>query len=491
MTKRSVLGTKLALVLAALFSLALPQDASAQDKAAKIDELMSAYQRYRLFNGSVLVAESGKAIYKKSFGLANMEWNIPNQPDTKFRFGSITKQFTSMLVLQLVEQGKMQLDGKLSDYLPFYPKKVGERVTIHHLLNHTSGIPTYTGLPGFIANLSRDPYTPDELIKKFIADKELEFEPGKKYSYNNSGYFLLGAIVEKVAGEPYEKVLQRQILDPLGMKNTGYDHWETVLDKRATGYERTLTGYRTAPYLDMSIPYAAGSLYSTVEDLYLWDQALYTDKLLSPKWKALMFQPGLDNYAYGWVVQKVSEKEPGAGSTMVSHGGGINGFNTLIVRLVDQKHLVVLFNNTGGTRLGEMALGIRAILFGQQPAAPKRPLAEALYKVLSEKGAGAAVEQYREWKKKEPEAYDFREGELNRLGYELLRSKRVKDAIEVFQLNVEAYPKSSNVYDSLAEAQAEAGEHESAIKNYAKALELNPKSTRAIEALNKLREKMK
>ena len=264
---------------------------------------MTAANKYRLFNGSVLVAENGKVIYKKGLGLAQMEWNIPNTPDTRFRLGSITKQFTATLILQLVEQGKVKLDGKVSDYLPAYRKDIGEKVTVHQLLNHTSGIPSYTGLPGFFNDVSRNPYTVDDFIKKY-ASNDLEFEPGSKFSYNNSGYFLLGAIVEKVTGQTYEKALKERILDPLGMKNTGYDHHGTLIEKRASGYQKTPDGYVNAPYLDMSIPYAAGSMYSTVEDLYLWDQALYTDRVLSAATKELMYKPNLEDYAYGWVVTK-------------------------------------------------------------------------------------------------------------------------------------------------------------------------------------------
>jgi CubicO group peptidase (beta-lactamase class C family) len=163
-----------------------------------------------------------------------MEWNIPNTPDTKFRLGSITKQFTATIILQLVEQGKIKLDGKLSDYLPDYRKDVGEKVTIHNLLTHTSGIPNYTSQPGFFENVSRNPYKVDEFVKKY-ASGDLEFAPGSKFLYDNSGYFLLGAIIEHVTGKPYEQVLKENIFDPVGMKNTGYDHHDTIIAKRATG----------------------------------------------------------------------------------------------------------------------------------------------------------------------------------------------------------------------------------------------------------------
>jgi CubicO group peptidase (beta-lactamase class C family) len=457
----------------------------AQDKAAKIDELMKVYNSYQQFNGAVLVAENGKVIFKKGYGMANMEWNIPVETDTRFRLGSITKQFTSMLVLQLVQEGKIKLEGKLTDYLPDYRKDTGDRITIHQLLNHTSGIPSYTGLPNFFEEISRNPYSVSDFVKKY-ASGDLEFEPGTKWNYNNSGYFLLGAIVERVTGKPYEQVLKERIFDAVGMKNTGYDHHETILAKRASGYEKRLGGYVNASYLDMSLPYAAGSLYSTVEDLYLWDQALYTEKLLSPQLKEVMFKPGLINYAYGWVVRKAPLGAQGEPVAIIEHGGGINGFNTIIMRLPESKNLIVLLNNTGGTKLGEMSQKISAILFGKPYKAPLRDIAETLFNTVSEKDVQAAIKQYRELKATQRDAYDFSEPQLNSLGYRLMQMKRVKDAIEILKLNVEMFPQGFNTYDSLGEAYMENGDKNLAIQNYKKSLELNPKNTGAVDKLKKL-----
>ena len=455
------------------------------DKAAKIDELMRTYAGYRQFNGAVLVADGGRVVFKKGYGLANMEWNIPVETDTKFRLGSITKQFTAMLVLQLVQEGKVKLDGRVTDYLPDYRKDTGSRVTVHQLLNHTSGIPSYTGLPNFFKDVSRTPYSVPDFVKTY-ASGDLEFEPGSKFAYNNSGYFLLGAIVERVTGKPYEQVLRERILDPVGMKNTGYDHFDTILPKRAAGYERTPGGYVNAPYLDMSLPYAAGSLYSTVEDLYLWDQALYNDRLLSPQLREVMFKPGLNNYAYGWGVGKAPLGPAGEPVEVVQHSGGINGFNTLLVRVPSKRGLIVLLNNTGGTKLDEMARNIASILYDRPYRAPLRDVADALMATVTEKGVEAAVKQYRDLKATKSAEYDFGEPQLNMLGYQLLGMKRVADAIEIFKLNVEMYPQGFNTYDSLGEAYAVAGEKALAIQNYKKSLELNPQNANAVEMLKKL-----
>jgi len=478
----------LSIVLCGLFC--FPHQGYAQDKISEIDKFIHIYHDYGRFNGTVLVAEGGKVIYKKGFGPANIEWNIQNKPDTKFRIGSITKQFTSMLILQLLEQGKIELDGKLSDYLPYYRKDTGEKVTIHHLLTHTSGIPSYTSMPNFFEEVSRDPYPVDEFVKKYCSG-DLEFEPGSKFVYNNSGYFLLGAIIEKITGKKYEEMLKERILDPLGMKNTGYDHHNTIIPGRAAGYSTTFDGYENAPYLDMSLPYSAGSLYSSVEDLYLWDQALYTEKLLSKKMKSLLFKPHVSamggSYGYGWSVREVSFPKSKEKVISISHGGGINGFNTLIERLVDHKHLIVLFNNTGGAPLAEMSTGIRNILYGHPYNLPKKSIAKVIYEAIVEKGMETAVRQYDEFKKNHPKEYNFAANELNSLGYYLLQTKKIKEAIEIFKLNVKVYPKYANGYDSLAEAYMLNGDKELAIKNYAKSLELNPKNTNAIDMLNKIK----
>ena len=482
--RRDLLRNRLWLCIAIIL-LFSPNVIVAQDHAAKIQEVLALAHKYRQFNGSALVAENGKVIYKGAFGQANMEWNIPNTPDTKFRLGSITKQFTATAVLQLVEQGKIKLDAKLSDYLPEYRKDTGAKVTIHHLLTHTSGIPSYTGQPGFFENVSRNPYKVDDFVKKY-ASGDLEFEPGSKYAYNNSGYFLLGAIIERVTGKPYEQVLKENIFDPLGMKNTGYDHHNTILPKRASGYSKTADGYTNASYLDMSIPYAAGSLYSTVEDLYLWDQALYTDKVLSAQSMALMYKPFLQNYAYGWVVRNASFKQNDQPVQVITHGGGINGFNTTIVRFPKEKNLIVMLDNTGGGYLDRLSDSIAKILYNQPYEPPKISIVSVLNQTIVEKGIEAGIAQYRDLKAKQAATYDFAEPELNRLGYQLLRSGKAREAIEIFKLNVEAYPRAFNTYDSLAEAYMTINERELAIQNFKKSLELDPNNTNAADNLKRL-----
>jgi hypothetical protein len=274
------------------------------------------------------------------------------------------------------------------------------------------------------------------------------------------------------------------------MTGTGYDRHAPLIPNRASGYTRTFDGYVNAEYLDMSLPYAAGSMYATVEDLYLWDRALYTEKLLSKKYKEMMFKPhfpGLGgHYAYGWTIRYLPVGTMADSVLTVSHGGGINGFNTLILRVVQPKHLIVLFNNTPGANLGAMAQGIINILYEQPFDLPKKSIARALHAVILQDGIESAIETYHELKTHQEESYDFRERELNTLGYRLLGSEKIDEAVAVFKLNVELFPDSFMVYDSLGEAYMQKGEKEPAIKNYAKSLDINPNNTNAIRMLNRM-----
>jgi len=211
----------------------VPAKPAALDAAAlqkKVDELLNAHARVNDFSGSILLAAGGKPLVAKGYGYANVEWQIPNTPQTKFRIGSITKQFTSMLVMQLREQGKVELEDSVCVYVTPCPD-AWKPVTIHHLLTHTSGIPTYTGIAAW-REVNMVPKTVDQIVA-FFRDLPLQWIPGEKYAYNNSGYFLLGVVIEKAAGKKYEQALQEMILTPLGMKDTGYDWSKTIIARRA------------------------------------------------------------------------------------------------------------------------------------------------------------------------------------------------------------------------------------------------------------------
>ena len=461
--------------------------ACGQSKADKIDKLLSTYSEYGQFNGTVLVAENGEVIYKKGFGLANMEWGIPNKPDTKFRLASITKQFTSMLIMQLVAENKLRLDVPISTYLPDYPKKTSDVVTIHHLLSHTSGIPNYTDFYSFRDKMG-DSHRPEQLVKIFT-DSSLEFTPGERFQYSNSGYVLLGYIIEKITGKPYGEVLQNKIFGPLNMINSGYYTNNAVVKNKAAGYEKLGNKYENAAYLDMSFPFSAGGIYSTVEDLYLWDQALYTDKLLPNIYRDQLFKKHISTggetyYAYGWELGNLYVGNTNEQVETINHSGGINGFNTLITRIPTDKILIVLLNNTGGAPLDEMTRSINGILHNKPYNLPKKSITNSLLAVLEKDGINAALSYYKSIK--DSPDYRLNEGEINMAGYQLMQSHKIKEAVALFKLNIEAFPNSYNTYDSYAEALLISGDTTGSIENYKKSVELNIGNTNAILKLKDL-----
>ncbi len=340
--------------------------ALAQDTTAKFDEYMSGLAKQDRFMGSVLVARDGKVVFSKGYGMANLEFDIPNTPNTKFRLGSVTKQFAAASILLLQERGKLSVQDPICKYVENCPK-TWEPITIHHLLSHTGGLPNFTSFPDYGKTMMM-PTTMDGLIARF-KDKPLEFQPLEKWNYSNSGYVLLGHIIEKAAGESFESFLQKSILDPLKMQNTGYDLHHKILKNRATGYSQSGTGKVNSVYLDMTIPHAAGAMYSTTEDLFLWNEALFGDKLLSAKSREAMMTVVKNDYAYGIGVNKTHNR------TMVSHGGGINGFNTFLARFPAEKVTVVVLRNIdgGSPGPGKISNDLAALLFGEklEPAIAK------------------------------------------------------------------------------------------------------------------------
>ena len=315
------------------------------------------------FSGTVLVARDGKILYENAFGYANREWNTANDLGTKFEIGSMTKQFTALLVLQFVNEGKLSLDGYISDYLPYYRKDTGKRVTLVELLSHTSGIPEFLSYPGFLDGpASRTHYGVQEFTTQFCSG-DLRFDPGTRFEYSNSGYFLLGAILEQVSNTSYERLLQDRSSYPVEdeeIPDTRIRKQFFLIEQRGTN--ALPAGFRNARYYDMSIPYAAGAMYSTVGDLLRWDQALYTEQLLPARLRNLLFTPNLEDYGYGWSIYVPKSGQPNAGDTILMHGGAIFGFQSVIERIPKSRVLIVLLDNSDSPKLLEIARDIRSAL---------------------------------------------------------------------------------------------------------------------------------
>jgi D-alanyl-D-alanine carboxypeptidase len=289
--------------------------------------------------------QDGKPILRKGYGMAEIELGVPIAPDMVFRVGSVTKEFTAACILRLVEEGRLGLEDPVEKYLPDFPTG-GRKVTIAQLLTHTSGIRSYTDMPSWFRRMSED-WTPRE-IQAFFQDEPFDFEPGTQWHYDNSGYVLLGEILERVTGRPYADLVAETIFRPLGMKDTRYGSDLPIVPNRVAGYQKTPQGIVNARFLSMTQPYAAGALVSTVDDLARWHRALDSGAVLKPEslrrmWTPVRLPGGADTrYGFGWMIWSYD------GHAVVEHGGGINGFQTANLRLPDDRIYVAVLSNCGG-----------------------------------------------------------------------------------------------------------------------------------------------
>jgi D-alanyl-D-alanine carboxypeptidase len=324
---------------------ALTPAAAAQPAVeAQLDAVMTSAFTADQPGAAAIVVKDGKVVYRKAIGMASMELGVPLQLDTVFRLGSITKQFTAAAVMLLVEDGKIALSDPIEKYLPGYPTQ-GHVITVEHLLTHTSGIQSYTSIPGWFPKKIRTDLPLLELIDAF-KNEPMQFAPGERYSYNNSAYVILGAVIEKAAGDTYERVLAKRIFEPLGMTRTFFGSNEPIIKGRAQGYGEDKGVVVNAQFLSMTQPHAAGSLVSTIDDLAKWDAALTAGTILKPASLQRMTTPytlkdgSSTGYGYGLQVGTLR------GRKSVEHGGGIPGFSTYALSLPGERiYVAVLANN--------------------------------------------------------------------------------------------------------------------------------------------------
>lgn len=335
------------------------------DMASKIDAVVTPAFPVSQPGAALIVVKDGKVLYRKAYGMANLELGVPLAPDMVFRIGSMTKQFTAVAIMMLAEQGKLSVSDPITTYLPDYPTQ-GHTITIEHLLTHTSGIQGYTEIPGWMTSKILSDMSTKELIDGFKKEP-MGFAPGEKWAYSNSGYVLLGAIIEKASGETYEKFVKEHIFDPLGMKSTFYGSNDPIIPRRVEGYTGDPGQIANAHYLSMTQPYAAGSLLSSVDDLAAWDAALYTEKLLKRSsiqkmWSEYKLKDGSPtHYGYGWQIATLQ------GRPTVEHGGGIFGFSTYGLRLPDDHLYVAVLSNSDNPSAdpGYLARKIAAVAIGE------------------------------------------------------------------------------------------------------------------------------
>ncbi len=340
---------------------------SSADVAPKADEYLQALTDSGRFSGTVLLARDGKTLFVKGYGFANEESRIPNSAATRFPIASIAKTFTATLVLQQQKRRTLSVADPACNYLQPCPAAWRE-VTIRHLLMHTSGIPDFAEAPDFMTRVGTR-RTLDEVIATF-RDQPLQFAPGTKYRYSNSGYFVLGAILEKVSGKPYSDLLEDSIFKPLGMTDSGYDNQASVQPPLAIGYRPHGTDNAIAEFVDSSWLYAAGGIYSTVEDLHKFELALTTDTLLPRDELAGMWSPELGEYGYGWQLLPPSPQT--LNRKLVFHAGGFPGYSTDLLRYPDDSVTVIILANLHPVALADVSRDLSAIVLGESYSVPPR-----------------------------------------------------------------------------------------------------------------------
>lgn len=336
----------------------------AQDTTtAKLDTLLSTYNRLYKFNGTALIAQHGRILLHKGYGIRNVAEGTRDDTGTIFQLGSVTKQFTAVLILKLEEEKKLSVQDKVSKYFPDFPK--GDSITIQHLLTHTSGIYNYTNDRTFMEGEVFKPASREKLMALF-KDKPLDFSPGTKWNYSNSGYCLLGYIAEKAGNKPYEQLVREYIFNPLHMTNSGFDFKRLNNKEKSTGYFFiNQDSSKIAPGVDSSVSFAAGAMYSTTRDLYKWHQAAQQYKIISKADWERAYTPVKNNYGYGMIIDSID------GKRRISHGGGIHGFITTLIRVPEDDACIILLDNASGNTVGRIGESIQSILYNRPYTLPK------------------------------------------------------------------------------------------------------------------------
>ena len=485
-------------VVATLMLLCLSNVVSAQENSNRFKEQLEPFitevmQQASMPGFAIAVVENQRIVYSAGFGVRNLRSKELMTASSLFHMASITKPFVATSIMQLWEQGKIDLDAPIVKYLPYFrlADERYKRITVRQMLSHISGMPD-------VQNYEWDkPQYDDGALERFvrsISDRSLIAEPGTRMQYSNMAFEVLGDVIAKVSGMTFEDYVKRNILEPVGMKSS------TLLVKQtdpqllssphvqSASYEVEVS--KVFPYNRMHSP--SSTLYSNVLDMSRWAIAnmnrgeLDGKRFLKASTYDLMWKPAGEQFqqiGISWFLNKYKD------NAVVTHSGGDTGFVSNLVLLPEKRIAVVMMSNYDRAPLRVITNAALDVALGMkpEPLALKTPIDRALFKTISTGGLEAGVKQYYELKKNKPQSYDFQERLLNTLGYNFINQGKFKEAIRVLQLNVEAYPESSNVYDSLGEAYMRNGDKAPAIENYEKSLKLDPGNKGAVEALKKLR----
>ncbi|WP_051003708.1 serine hydrolase domain-containing protein [Sphingobium sp. SYK-6] len=454
--------------------------APSQDELrARADGYMRAAVAHDQFTGAVLVARDGVPLIDTAYGMASHELGVPNTPETVYHVASLTKQFTAMVIIQLRDRGKLEVGDPICTYLADCPA-AWKPITIRHLLTHSSGIPNVSSLPDWDDELSLKRYTRAEFVDLFRA-LPLEFTPGEKYSYSNSGYFLLGLIIERVSGSAFDQFLKANIFTPLGMTHSGYDDNRAVIPGAATGYYSRGTDFITATYVDPSTRLGDTGIVSTTGDLLRWDQALYTEKLVSRQSLDEIFTPYRNGYGYGWEIGTRF------GRRTVAHSGSDGGFSSYILRFPDDRLTVIVLGNGDRMSAAKAAVNLSAITLGAPYKMPAPQLRDALWDVVIQDGVPAALARFDQARQQIPPLADANGDTLLDLGYDLVDGRRLAEADAIFRAGLQRFPDLVYAWDGLADSASARGDRPAAIGFFEHSLKLDPANDYAVRGLAKLR----
>lgn len=433
------------ILLTALLITVFENNTYSDEYAEKLENLLNQYNEIGMFSGYVLLAKDGSVVYEKQFGFADWENKTPVTQEIMFRIGSLNKMFTHAMIKQLEKDGKLSLDDKLNKYLDIYTEETGGKITIQMLIEMKAGLGDYLNNPEFRQNPGRF-RTVDDFLE-MIKNEQLLFEPGTSSEYSNSGYVVLGGIIEKITGKSYIENLNERFINPLGLLNTHYLLIGETLPNTAKGTRILFSGEKVNSHFEEQ-PSPAGGMYSTAHDLLKFDTYLKETGLLPAGIRA----------------------------------GGNQVWNSVLAQLKDGYTLIITSNF--GQAADEIITRYVKILEGKEYPKPDVTLQMKMYEILKKEGTAGLENKLKELLQANDMMYN--DMHLNFFGYELMQSGLLNEAIEVFELNVKLFPEIANVYDSLGEAYMNAGDEEKAVKNYRKVLELEPGNMNAKKMLEKI-----
>lgn len=473
-----------AFILSILFMHTFSATVAASPRPDDYHQVVKQYVDNHAFNGVVLVAEKGRVVFHQGFGIANADWDIAHTTQSKFKLASLSKSMTAMLVMQLIEAGKLNLGDTLDVYLPYLPKDKTKRITIESLLAHRSGLPRQFAIPGWtqgkFARLSDKKAYAQEIGKL-----DLLAEPGKEYGYTNLGYFLLALVVEQVTGTAFEQALSQYIFKPLGMKDTGAVSNNGIVKQLAQSFQISPQGgYRQAPYINMNLFFGGAGLYATALDVLKFEQALYGPVLLDDKHRKIYMNK---TNPFNWYFEPWQVGQNGSAVETMHWGGELPGVSSFLVRFIDDNNTIIILSNDGLNEVEKrrMARQLAAVLYQGEYKPEKLPLSLVLTKALYEDSLQQTIDRV----KNQKHSYLI-DNSIEQMGLQLMWTGELSDAVSLLALNVYYFPDSPSAHENLSQALEANQLWQMALKSKQQALRLLPDNAYLKEEVARLKSKL-